>query len=235
MVEVFGPAECAFEARCNIGRNVFAVGIAAGKGEAEVGVALDMRNLIEQADALLEQAVGAAHRSRLLAAEEPVARDIGQHARADAGLAVGTAGDSGCGCARAVVLRLPGLRLKAEAVGQRPAPRFDGLDQHGFLGRVAGGIHDRGVHFIEEREGVEIALRSGERVLVERIAGMHGDGPRHRLRARALRGPSTARCGQRSAVLRRYGRPHRPCRDRRARAAARRSRPPDQSRGSNTP
>ena len=39
---------------------------------------------------------------------------------------------------------------------------------------------------IEEREGVEIALRVSERVLVERIAGMHGDGPRHRLRARVF-------------------------------------------------
>ena len=117
MVEVFGPAECAFEARCNVGRYVFAVGVAAGEGEAEVGVALDVRNLIEQADALLEQAVGAAQRGRLIAAEESVARDRGQHARADAGFSVRIAGDSGSEGARAVVLRLSGLRLKTEAVG----------------------------------------------------------------------------------------------------------------------
>ena len=85
-----------------------------------------------------------------------------------------------------MVLWLTGLHLKAEAVGQRPAPRFGSLDQHGFPGRVAGGIHDRGVHLIKERKGVQITLRGGERVLVERIAGMYGDGPRHSLRARVF-------------------------------------------------
>ena len=159
MAEVLGPAESAFEPRSHVGGHVLAVGVAAGKGESEVRVAFKVRNLEEQVDALLEQAVGALQRGRLLAAEEIVAGDVGQHARADAGLAVGIAGDAGCNRAGAVVLRLSGLRLEAEAVGQRPAPRLDGLQQNGFVGLVAGGILDRRVHLVEERELVEIALR----------------------------------------------------------------------------
>ena len=54
-------------------------------------------------------------------------------ARADSCLAIrfatGAAGDK----ASAVELRCPGLRLKAAAVGQSPAPRFRRLQQHGLV------------------------------------------------------------------------------------------------------
>ncbi len=48
------------ETRRHVGRHIFAVGVAAGEREAEIAIALEVRNLIEQAEALLEQAVGAA-------------------------------------------------------------------------------------------------------------------------------------------------------------------------------
>ena len=101
-------------------------------------------------------------------------------------LPLGLHGDACRNRAGAIVLWLPGLRLEAEAVGQRPAPRLCRLQQNRFLGLAAGWILNGRIDLIEERERVEIALRVGERRLVERIAGMHGDGPRHRLRAREM-------------------------------------------------
>ena len=74
--------------------------------------------------------------------------------------------------AGAVVLRLAGLGLEAEAVSQGPAPRFDGLQQDRLARRCSVGIFDGGVHFVEESEVIEIALRVGERRLIERIAGV---------------------------------------------------------------
>ena len=118
-----------------------------------------MRNLEEQVDFLLQQAVGALHRSRLLAAEEIVAGEVGKHARADSGFAVGIAGNAaGCG-ARAVVLRSSGLGFEAEAIGQSPPPRLRGLQQDGLAGLAAVGILDRGIDLVEQCEFVEIALR----------------------------------------------------------------------------
>ena len=233
-IEVLGPAERPLKARSHVGGNVLAVGVAAGKGEAEVRVAFKMRNLVEKADALLQQAVGAPQRGRLLAAEEVVAGDVGEHAGAHAGLAVGAAGDASRRGARAVVLRLAGLRLKTEAVGQRPAPRLHRLQQNRLLGRVAVGVFDGRIHFVEERERVEVALRVGKRGLVERIAGMDRDGPRHRLRAREMQAGEQHIADEDLLVPRRCGRPRRPCWHRRARAAGSRSRPPGRSRGCST-
>ena len=71
----------------------------------------------------------------------------------------------------AVVLRLAGLRLEAEAVGERPAPRLGQLQQHRLVGFAAGGILDRRIHLVEQREVVEIALRVEQRRLVQRVAG----------------------------------------------------------------
>ena len=51
------------------------------------------------------------------------------HAGADAGFAVGIAGDAAGVGAGAVVLRRSGLGLEAEAVGESPAARFSGLKQ----------------------------------------------------------------------------------------------------------
>jgi hypothetical protein len=82
----------AFQLGGHIGGHIQAVGVAAGEGQAEVPVALEVRILEEQVDLLLEQAVGALQRGRLLPAEEIVAGNVGQHAGADAGLAVGIAG-----------------------------------------------------------------------------------------------------------------------------------------------
>ena len=91
VVEVLGQAHAGLQLGGHVGGHVQAVGVAAGEGEAEVAVALEVRILEEQVDLLLEQAVGAAQRGRLLAAEEVVAGDVGKHAGADAGLAVGIA------------------------------------------------------------------------------------------------------------------------------------------------
>ena len=135
------------------------------------------------AGALLEQAIGAAKRDRLVAAKKTDPRDVGEDAGADAGFAVGIAlGASGNG-AGAVVLGLPGLRLKADAGGQGPAACFDCLQQDCLLGRAPVGVFDGHIYFVEESKVIEIALRIGERSAVERIAGVESDGASHRLRA----------------------------------------------------
>ena len=96
-----------------------------------------MRNLEEQVEFLLQQAVVAAQRDGLVPPQEIVARDGGQHAGAHPRLAVGVAGDAGGNGALAVVPRLSGLGFKAEAVGQGPAPRLFRLDQDRLVGGLA--------------------------------------------------------------------------------------------------
>ena len=146
-----------------------------------------MWSLEEQIDLLFEQAVGPLQRGGLLPAEEVVAGEVGKHARADSGFSVGVTGDATCGCTGAVVLRRSGLCLKAEAVGERPTAGFNGLQEDGLAGCFAGGILDRGVHLIEERQLVEISLRVEQRGLVERIAGVQRDGALDHTRPRVMK------------------------------------------------
>ena len=82
-------------------------------------------------------------------------------------------------------MRRSGLRLEAEAVGQGPAPRFDGLQQT-VLWVAAVGIFDRRVDLVEEGEFVEIALRVHQSRLVQRVARVQGDGAGHRIRPRVM-------------------------------------------------
>ena len=148
---------------------------------------IEVRDLEEQIDLLFEQAIGALQRGRLLAAEEVVAGEVDKHAGADAGDAVGIAGDAAGDGAGAVVLRRSGLRLEAEAVGKGPAARFSGLQQNGLAGCAAIGIFDGGIDFVEEGELVEIALGFEQGGLVERIAGVKGDGAVHGFRPRVVK------------------------------------------------
>ena len=141
-----------------------------------------MRYLVLNSDALLKQAVGSAQGDGLLAAKKSLRVIVGEDAGADAGFAVGIASDASGNGAGAVVLRLASLGLEAEAVGERPAARFDGLQQDGLLLRIARGIDDGGIHLIEEREVIQVALCVGQRSLVERIAGVKSDGAGHGLR-----------------------------------------------------
>ena len=83
-----------------------------------------MRILVEKIDLLLQQAVSALQGGRLLAAEEVVAGESAEHARADSGLAVGIATGAAGDDALAVVLGLSGLGLEASAIGEGPAPRL---------------------------------------------------------------------------------------------------------------
>ena len=90
--------------------------------------------------------------------------------------------------AGAVVLRLAGLGLEAEAVGERPAPRFNGLEQNRlFVRRAPSGFSTAAFTSLKRAKSIEIALRVGERGLIERIAGMKSDGARHGLRAREFK------------------------------------------------
>ena len=180
---MLGPAHAGFQLGSHVGGHVLAVGVAAGDVEAEVAVACKVRNLEEQVDLLFQQAVGALQRSRLLAAEEVVAGDVGQHARADAGLARGIAVCAAEDDQAAVVVRRSGLGLEAEAVGERPAARLHRLHQHRLSAVAACRVFHRRIDLVEQGELVEIALRVHQGGLVERIAGMDGDGPRHRVRA----------------------------------------------------
>ncbi len=89
-------------------------------------------------------------------------------------------------CAGAVVLRGSGLRLKAEAISQRPTPRFNRLQDDRLAGCGASGVLDRCIHFIEERQFVKITLRVQQRSLIEWIAGMQRDGALHRIWPRVM-------------------------------------------------
>src|ERR1700728_1566729 len=109
-----------------------------------------MRDLVEQAEALLKQAVRAAQRNGLLAAKKIVARDVDEAARADAGFAIGIARHASGRGAGAVVLRLAGLGLESNAVGKCPAPRFDGLQQNRLECRGAVRVFDGGIYLVEE-------------------------------------------------------------------------------------
>ncbi len=122
----------------------------------------------------------------MLPAEEIVAGDVDEHARADSGLAVGVASGAAGDDAVAVVVRCSGLRLEADAVGQDPAPRLGRLQQNCLVGFAAGGILDGRIDFVEEGKVVEIALCFDQRRLIERIAGMQGDGLGHRIRTRVV-------------------------------------------------
>src|SRR6185437_7675059 len=111
-----------------------------GKAQADARIIGNGRNLVEELQPLFQESISSLQRRRLLAPKDVVARDVGNHPRADTGFAVGIALYAAGKGSGAVVLRLAGLRLEAEAVGQGPSARLYGLEHHGLVRLGAVGI-----------------------------------------------------------------------------------------------
>ena len=155
--------------------DVLHIGVTAGDGAGEAGMAEKLRVVEAEFGDGFEQAVGGMQGKRVLRAAQVDARYIERDARAGPGFAVLGGGARGSGLERLTgdEAGLVQLRLKAEAVGDIPALGFRELDEHILLRGIPGGVLHGRVDFVKEGKVVEIALGLQQGSLVKRVAGMH--------------------------------------------------------------